>query len=99
MNLPLPALRAIPLGRALSAKVRSGILEHLTRRPGERMTDIANALGIPLGTVSHHIARLQALGLLHIETSGREKLLMISREWLEPLSALFTYLSEGDNTQ
>ena len=69
MELELAAKRLTELGHV----TRLGIFRHLVRcGPGGcRVGDVQKALGIPASTLSHHLSRLVAVGLVEQRRDGR----------------------------
>jgi DNA-binding transcriptional ArsR family regulator len=69
MELELAAQRLAELGHSM----RLSIFRHLVRcGPGGcRVGDVQKMLGIPASTLSHHLARLIAVGLVEQQRDGR----------------------------
>ena len=69
MELDFAAKRLAELGHV----TRLGIFRHLVRcGPGGcRVGDVQEALGIPASTLSHHLSRLVAVGLVEQRRDGR----------------------------
>jgi DNA-binding transcriptional ArsR family regulator len=96
----MPRAPAFDLDTTLSAladPVRRAILSRLAK--GEaRVTDVAEPFEISLNSVSKHIRRLEAAGLVRRRKSGREFLLALQAEpldrvelWLTQTRALWNY--------
>ena len=93
-----PIERLATLGKALSAEVRSAALCQLLR--GEQtLSDLAEALDIPLALASHHVTLLKASGLVLAEAEGRERWVRIAPGVLTLLAGLVSALEERETPE
>jgi len=78
---------------ALGNATRLEIYRLLVRagRRGRSVGEIGRAMGIPGSTLTHHLKRLLAVGLITQERRGAT---LICRAELEVMAALVAYLSE-----
>jgi len=89
MELELAAKRLAELGHA----TRLGIFRHLVRcgPDGCRVGDVQEALAIPASTLSHHLSRLVAVGLVEQRRDGR---LLHCFPNFDAFNETITYLTE-----
>jgi DNA-binding transcriptional ArsR family regulator len=81
--------------RALADPTRRRLLDSLTERTGQSLSELCAGLEIARQTVSKHLAVLETANLVATERRGREKLHYINGEplreiaerWLEQYSA------------
>ncbi len=58
--------------RVLAHRDRLRIIEQLDRLGEQPVNELVNALGLPQATVSHHLSRMKAAGLVSAERRERE---------------------------
>lgn len=75
------------LFRALSEEVRLKVL-HLVRDEEVCVCDLVSVLGVPQGTLSHHLSVLQQAGLVTARKQGRWNYYKATARALEPLWVL-----------
>ncbi len=76
MTLPLqepPDAVDARVVKALSHPTRVRILELLQERELASPVELAGQLGIPLGTVSYHVRRLEQLGFIELATRTQRR--------------------------
>lgn len=87
--------------KALAAPTRRKILDELTERPGQTLTEICSRLSrkhhldLSRQAVSQHLAVLEAAGLVESRREGRYKFHRLNAYWARHLSALEQHLKEN----
>jgi ArsR family transcriptional regulator len=77
---PQPAMRAIPVLRALSDPTRLGLIRCLLK--GERCVgDLTDALGLRQPRISHHLAILRRLELVVDRRAGKKIFYRLHPRW------------------
>jgi DNA-binding transcriptional ArsR family regulator len=86
----------LTLGKALSTPIRVRLLRALLAAEGQSLGALAENLSLGIGAVSHHIALLEADGVVGLEVVGRSKVASVAPGFLAALAAVFNTLDQGD---
>jgi DNA-binding transcriptional ArsR family regulator len=89
------------LFKALAAPTRRKILDELTEKPGQSVSEVCSQLSrkyqldISRQAVSQHLAVLEAAGLIESRREGRCKFHHLNAYWAGRLNALEHHLKEN----